>query len=261
MTATTSSPPPAPEARGAPAFVAEIIGTFVLVFSICGAVSVTASGEGLGLDLSGLALVHALALMVGIYALGGTSGAHFNPAVTLALLAVGRIRPRDAGIYIVCQLAGGVIAGLACLALFNDVGDAVNYGAPAISDTVVTDGSALLGLVVEAIGAAILMWAIMGVAVNPRGEAPFGGLVIGGALGVAVMVAGPATSGSLNPARWLGPALASGEFADFWVYILGPVIGAVAAAVAYQALVLEPRRLPPVRPVDVLEERDVRGAP
>jgi MIP family channel proteins len=247
-----------PDAKGPPAYVAEVIGTFILVFSICGAVSVTSSGEGLTLNLAGLALVHALALMVGIYALGGTSGAHFNPAVTVALLAVGKIRSRDAGIYIACQLAGGVLAGLAVLLLFNDAGDAVNYGAPAIDDTVVTDGSALLGLLVEAIGTAILLWAIMGVAVNPRGETPFAGLVIGGALGVAVMVAGPATSGSLNPARWLGPALASGEFDDFWVYILGPIIGGTVAAVGYRALVLVPRELPGERPVDVLEEPPAR---
>jgi MIP family channel proteins len=253
MSATRRAPAP-PDAKGPAAYAAEVIGTFILVFSICGAVSVTSSGEGLTLNLAGLALVHALALMVGVYALGGTSGAHFNPAVTVALLAVGKIRGNDAGIYIGCQLVGGVLAGLAVLLLFNDAGDAVNYAAPAINDAVVTDGSAFLGLLVEAIGTAILMWAIMGVAVNPRGDAPFAGLVIGGALGVAVMVAGPATSGSLNPARWLGPAVASGEFDDFWVYILGPILGATAAALSYRALILQPRALGEERPVDTLED-------
>lgn len=245
---------PPPEAKGAAAYGAEVVGTFVLVFSICGAVSVTSAGEGLTLDLSGLALVHALALMVGIYALGGTSGAHFNPAVTAGLLAVNKIRPRDAGIYVVCQCIGGVLAGLAVLLLFNDAGDAVNYAAPAVNPDVVTDGSPFLGMLVEAVGTAILMWAVMGVAVNPRGDAPFAGLVIGGALGVAVMVAGPATSGSLNPARWLGPSVAAGHFDDFWAYIVGPVLGAVVAAVGYRELVLKPRRLQEVRPVDVLDE-------
>jgi aquaporin NIP len=253
MSTRTPAPPP-PDHKGPPAYVAEIIGTFILVFSICGAVSVTSSSEGLTIDLAALALVHALALMVGVYALGGTSGAHFNPAVTVALLAVGKIRSRDAGFYIVAQLIGGALAGLAVLVLFKDAGEVVNYGAPAINDAVVTDGSPFLGLLVEAIGTAILMWAIMGVAVNPRGETPFAGLVIGGALGVAVMVAGPATSGSLNPARWFGPSLAAGEFDDFWVYILGPIIGATLAAVGYRALVLEPRDLRGTRPVDVLED-------
>src|SRR4051794_19414763 len=98
MAASRPEPPPA---KGAPAYAAEIVGTFILVFSICGAVSVTSSGEGLVLDLAGLALVHALALMVGIYALGGTSGAHFNPAVTAGLFAVGAIRAADAVIYVV----------------------------------------------------------------------------------------------------------------------------------------------------------------
>jgi glycerol uptake facilitator-like aquaporin len=91
-------------------------------------------------------------------------------------------------------------------------------------------------------------------AVNPRAETPFAPLVIGLSLGVAVMIFANATSASLNPARWLGPSLVSGHFDDFWVYILGPVIGGVAAAVGYRALVLGPRGLPSTRPVDVLED-------
>jgi aquaporin NIP len=82
------------------------------------------------------------------------------------------------------------------------------------------------------------MWAVMAVAVNPRGEKHFAGLVIGGALGLAVMVFGPATGAGLNPARWLGPALVSGSYSDFWIFILGPVAGALAAALGYRALVL-----------------------
>lgn len=245
---------PRPGPASPAAYGAEVIGTFLLVFAICGAVSASAGADGLRLDLAGLALVHAIALAVAIYTLGGTSGGHFNPAVTLALLAVGKVGSRDAGIYIVCQLAGGLLAGLAVLGLFNDAGEAVNYAAPAINPDVITDGSALLGLLGEALGTAILMWAVMGVAVNPRGDAPFAGLVIGGALGVAAMIFGNATSASLNPARWFGPAVASGEFADAWVYIAGPVLGAVAAALGYRALVLRGRDLVGERPVDVLEQ-------
>jgi aquaporin NIP len=79
----------------------------------------------------------------------------------------------------------------------------------------------------------------MAVAVNPRGEKQFAGLVIGGALGLAVMVVGPATGAGLNPARWLGPALASGHYSDFWIYLVGPLVGALLAAFGYRALVLD----------------------
>jgi aquaporin Z len=241
------------EAKTPVAYAAEVVGTFLLVFAICGAVSASTQG-GLALDVVGLGFVHAIALAVGIYTLGGTSGGHFNPGVTAGLFAVGEIRGRDAGIYVVCQCVGAVLAALVVLLLFHDAGDPVNYAAPAINPDVITDGSPLLALVAEALGTAILVWAVMGMAVNPRAETPFAPLVIGLSLGVAVMIFANATSASLNPARWLGPSLVSGHFDDFWVYILGPVIGGVAAAVGYRALVLNPRGLPGTRPVDVLEE-------
>jgi MIP family channel proteins len=238
-----------PEQRGGPAYAAEIIGTFLLVLFICGGISV---GSAAGLDLASLGLIHAFALAVAIYALGGTSGAHFNPAVTGALWAIKKISTPNAIAYVICQCVGALAAALVVLVLFNDVGDKVNYGATALNGDILQDGSALLGLIAEALGTFMLMWAIMGVAVNPRGEAAFGGLVIGIALGVAVMIFGPATGGGLNPARWLGPAIVSGEFDDFWIYILGPVIGAAAAAIGYRAIVLEQRGLPAQRPKDEL---------
>jgi MIP family channel proteins len=239
----------APEPRGGPAYAAEIIGTFFLVFFICGVISVGSAG---GFDLASLGLVHAFALMALIYALGGTSGAHFNPAVTAALWSIKKISTPNAIAYVICQCIGGVLAGLVVLLLFNDIGDAANYGAATLNGEVLQDGSAWLGLIAEALGAFMLMWAIMGVAVNPRGEAALGGLAIGVSLGVAVMIIGPATGAGLNPARWLGPAIASGEFSDFWVYIVGPVLGAVLAAIGYRAIVLEQRGLPAARPKDEL---------
>jgi MIP family channel proteins len=249
----------AAEAKTPAAYAAEAIGTFILVFAICGAVSAAAAG-GLELNLAGLGLVHAIALAVGVYTLGGTSGGHFNPAVTAGLLSVGEIRARDAGIYVVCQCIGALLAGLAVLVLFHDAGDTVNYAAPAINDQVINGGSPLLGVLAEAIGTAILMWTVMGMAVNPRAETPFAPLIIGLSLGVAAIIFANATSASLNPARWLGPSVVAGHFDDFWVYIVGPVIGAVAAAVGYRALVLEPRGLPGTRPVDVLEQTEERQA-
>lgn len=238
-----------PEPRGTPAFMAEIIGTFLLVFFICGFISVSSSG---GFDLAGLGLVHAFALATIVYALGGTSGAHFNPAVTLALWSIKKISTPNAVVYVICQAIGGIAAGLVVLLLFKQIGDPVNYGATAINGDVLNNGSVWLGLIAEALGTFMLMWAIMGLAVNPRGEAALAGLGIGLALGVAVMIFGPATGAGLNPARWLGPAVASGKFTDFWVYILGPAIGAIGAALSYRAIVLDQRGLPAQRPKDEL---------
>ena len=226
------------EARGVAAYAAEGVGTFLLVFFICAILSVGGAGS-LTLDLAGLGLLHALTLGVLVYALAASSGAHFNPAVTVAQYAVGQIRRRDAAAYVAFQLLGGVLAALLVRLLFNDAGAGAHYGATAIDGQVVQGGSPWLGLIAEAVGTFMLMWAVMAVAVNPRGEKHFAGLVIGGALGLAVMVVGPATGAGLNPARWLGPALASGTYSDFWIYIAGPVAGALLAAYGYRALVLD----------------------
>jgi glycerol uptake facilitator protein len=225
------------EARTVAAYAAEGIGTFLLVFFICSVLSVGNAGV-LQLDIAGLGLLHALTLGVLVYALAASSGAHFNPAVTVAMLAIGQIRGRDAAAYIAFQLVGGVLAALLVMLLFHDAGAAVHYGATAVNAKVVPNGSPWLGLIAEAMGTFMLMWAVMAIAVNPRGEKHFAGLVIGGALGLAVMVFGPATGAGLNPARWFGPALASGTFSDAWIFIVGPVAGAVMAALTYRALVI-----------------------
>lgn len=239
----------APEPRGAAAYVAEVIGTFLLVFFICAFISIAHPGTH---DLAALGLVHAFVLAAAIYALGGTSGANFNPAVTIALWAIKKISTPNAIAYVICQCVGAILAALVVLLLFNDIGNAVNYGASTINGDVLQNGSAGLGLIAEGLGTFLLMWAIMGLAVNPRGEAALAGLGIGIALGVAVMIFGPATGAGLNPARWLGPAIVSGTFTDGWVYIVGPIVGALLAAVGYRALVLEQRGLTPQRPKDEL---------
>lgn len=245
----TVTPAEAPEPRGPAAYVAEIVGTFLLVFFICAFISIAHPGTH---DLAALGLVHAFVLAAAIYALGGTSGAHFNPAVTVALWAIRKIRANDAVIYIVCQLIGGVLAALLVKLLFKDIGAVKNYGAATINGAVLQNGSAGLGLIAEALGTFMLVWAIMGTAVNPRGEAPFAGLVIGIALGVAVMIFGPATGAGLNPARWFGPALVSSTYTDAWIYIVGPLAGGLIAALGYRALVLRPRLLTPQAPKEEL---------
>jgi glycerol uptake facilitator-like aquaporin len=114
-------------------------------------------------------------------------------------------------------------------------------------------GKAGLALLAEFIGTFCLMWAIMGTAVNPRGAKEWAPLVIGATLGLAVMVIGPLTGAGFNPARSLGPAIVSGKFTDFWVYVVGPLLGALAAAFGYALLVLEPKHRFGVRPVDKLD--------
>jgi MIP family channel proteins len=246
-------PRPAPEGpveeRGLPAYAAEFLGTFVLVFFICMIFSVSA---GLGFtDFAVIGLVHAFVLLLLIHSLGGTSGAHFNPAVTVALTAVRKIAPPDALIYVFLQLAGAVAGALVCRLLLEDPGRAVDYGATVVSEQLL-DGSVLKALVAEFIGAFVLMWAYMAMTVNPRGSREWAGLVIGATLGVAVMVIAPLTGAGFNPARSFGPAIVGGEGADFWLYVLGPLLGALAAAFAYLAIVLGPESRLAERPVDKL---------
>jgi glycerol uptake facilitator-like aquaporin len=164
-----------------------------------------------------------------IYTLGATSGAHFNPAVTASLAALRKISVADAVVYIILQLAGGVAAALVTKGLLTDEGKIGNYGAATPSPLI--SGRGTLALVVEVIGTFVLMWAIMGTAVNPRGERAWAGLVIGITLGFAVMAFGPLDGGSFNPARWFGPALLAGNVVknDWWLYIIGPLGGGGAA--------------------------------
>lgn len=226
--------------RGPAAYVAELIGTFALVFLVTMVVSlyITVPAEGQPqpfIDWSVIGLVHAFVLFMLIQTLGVISGAHFNPAVTVALATIRQIRPPEAAVYIVLQCAGGILGALLTKALVSDEGDPVNYGAVAVSDRL--DGEIFLGMIAEGVGTFFLVWAIIGVAVNPRGLKDWAGLAIGTTLGMLVMIFGPLTGAGLNPARALGPALvgdAFGGFGDFvLVFTLAPVIGGVIAALLY----------------------------
>jgi MIP family channel proteins len=237
------------EERGTPAYVAEFIGTFFLVLAICMIVSLNSAG-GLGVtDFAVIGLVHVFVLAMLVYTLGGTSGAHFNPAVTAALAALRKISPIDALTYWLVQLSGGVAAALVTKVLLLDEGKGANYGATTVSQSIL-QGGAWAGLLCEILGTFILMWAIMGAAVNPRGQREWAGLIIGFALGLAVLMFAPLDGASFNPARSFGPAIVSGEFSDFWIYVVGPVIGALLATFAYKAVVLDPQGKPAERPVD-----------
>jgi MIP family channel proteins len=242
------------ERRSTSAYAAELVGTFLLVLFTALIVTVN-SDAGIGYtDVAVVGLAQAFVLMLIVATIGGASGAHVNPAVTIALMAVRKIRPADAAVYILVQIAGAVLAVLVVKLMIQDgSADAANFGAPAVAENFL-DGNAPAGFLGEALGAFALMWAIMGVAVNPTAAKDWAPLVIGATLGLAVFALGPMTGGSFNPARAFGPALIAGELSDggtfMLVYVVGPVAGALAAAFAYQATVLGDR--PSERPVDKL---------
>ena len=236
---------PEPPDRGPAAYLAEFIGTFALVFFITMAVSLyvtpPVNGQQPFIDWSVIGLVHAFVLFMLIQTLAVVSGAHVNPAVTVGLLVIRQIKAVDAVIYWLCQLAGGVAAALVVKGLITDEGRAVHYGAPAVSDHVTKFG----GICCEAIGTFFLVWAIVGVAVNPTAFKGWAGLVIVTTLGLGLMVMGPLTGGSLNPARAFGPALVAHAFAPdagTWIltYVVGPGVGGDLAAVAYHYMFILP---------------------
>src|ERR671919_1108646 len=233
--------------RGPAAYLAEFIGTLLLVFFICAVftlfvVQPSATNPNPFIDFSVIGLVHVLVLFVLIQTLAVVSGAHFNPAVTAAMTALRQIKVVDAGIYILAQLAGATAGALLVKGILLDEGKAENYGTPAVSDLI--EGKIFPGMVVEAIGTFFLLWAIIGVAVNPRATKEWAALAIGGALGMAVMVLAPLTGAGLNPARSFGPALVSGEWggADVFllVYVVGPLVGALVAAFLYFQIFIAP---------------------
>ena len=229
--------------RGPSAYIAEFIGTFVLVFFVTAAYSLYLAPAPGFTDFGVIGLVHVFVLFVLIQTLSLASGAHFNPAVTLALTAMRQIKPADAGIYIVTQLAGAVAGGLVTKLLLEDEGSRVNYGAVTVNPERF-ESIILPGMVAEFIGTFILVIVIVGVAVNPRAATDWAALSIGAALGLGVMVIAPLTGAGFNPARAFGPALVAGEFGGagnfLLIYVIAPILGALAAAFGYFRLYITP---------------------
>ncbi len=243
------------EKRGASAYIAELVGTFLLVLFIALVVSVYARTGISTPEFAVIGLLHAFLLMMLIQALGGASGAHFNPAVTIGLASVREIKPVEAVGYIVMQLIGAIAAAALCKLILTELPGGPSLGNPAVSSLLA--GKTLLGALCELVGTFALVWAIMGAAVNPRGERGWAGFVIGATLGFAVLVFAPLTGAGLNPARSLGPAIIAGHFWGgfgrfFVVYVVGPIVGALIAAIGYKLLVLEPQKKVGERPIDKL---------
>jgi len=203
--------------------LADAIGTFALVFAGCGAVIVEAQTGALG--HVGVSAVFGLVITVMIFATGHISGAHFNPAVTVAFAAIGEFQWRDVPAYIIGQIAAAVLAALALGAL---VGTEAHLGTtlPALEV-----GPAIA---VEVVLTFFLMFVITAVATDARASGKLAGVAIGGTVGLGALFGGPLTGASMNPARSLGPALVSGTFEGLWIYLVAPLLGAALGAFAYR---------------------------
>lgn len=225
--------------------VAEALGTFLFFFVGAGAVVLGAHNPEANGGLVGVALAHGLALAVLVSALGPISGGHFNPAVTFGVWITGRIGAGMAGLYVVAQAAGAIGAGFALRMVFPEASwEPVALGTPAVDA-----GIGIAGAIgVEAILTIVLLIAVFGTAIDPRAP-KLGGLVIGLAVAADILMGGPLTGAAMNPARWLGPAVASGTYADWYVWWIGPLLGAAVAALAYR-YVLEDRGEPDVTPAE-----------
>lgn len=206
--------------------VAEGLGTFLFFFVGAGSVVLNDHAGAGGPGLVGIALAHGLALAVLVSALGAVSGGHFNPAVTAGVWLAGRITPILAGSYVAAQLVGALGAGLALRAIFPETSWAPSsIGTPALGAGI----SPLAGIAIEAVLTVILLLAVFGTAIDPRAPR-IGGLAIGLAVTADILVGGPLTGAAMNPARWFGPAVAAGAFDNWYVWWVGPLLGAVVAA-------------------------------
>lgn len=233
--------------RGLPAYLAELLGTLLLVFFITSVVVLyvsTGAQAQFGTDFAVVGLVHAFLLFGLIVMFGVVSGGHFNPAVTLAALAIRRIKPIDAAIYMLAQLSGAVLGALLTKELLKDEGRATHYGATEVSGLLAGN---FAGSIVEMIGTFVLVLVILTAVYSEKSFKEWAPLAIGMTLGFAVMVAGPLTGAGLNPARWFGPALVGSEWGGVWPYLAGPIVGSLLAAGVHR-FVLEPGGLPPTEP-------------
>ncbi|MCW2767474.1 MAG: family channel protein [Nocardioides sp.] len=223
--------------------VAEVVGTFMLVLTIVGtAIGATLAKPVAGAPYGSLAvpLAGGIVLAIVVAGLGHVSGAHFNPAVTLGLAVNRRFPWRFVPAYIAAQFVGAVIAALAAWGLYGGQARSVahlgaTYPAPGVSV-----GSAFAA---EAVVTFMLVLVVISVATDNRAPAGVAAMAIGAALAAAILISGPLTGAGVNPARAIGPMIVAGKFTDWWVYLVAPLVGGIAAATVYER-VLRPGSTP-----------------
>jgi MIP family channel proteins len=217
---------------------AEFIGTFALIFFGAGAICADQFLHGAGsLGLFGIAIAHGLAIAIMVSALGHISGGHFNPAITIGFWVTKRVSTMEVVLYWAAQLAGAIVAAFILKAVVpEDTWRAVALGTPSL----VRDFSRLSGMVLEAITTFFLVLVVFATAVDERGTfRAIAGFGIGLTISLGIMVAGPFTGAALNPARALGPALASNHWASHGIYWVGPLAGGFLAGLLYDSTFLK----------------------
>lgn len=215
------------------ACLAELIGTFALVFIGAGAIVVDVQTGG-GVGLLGIALAHGIVLAVMVTATMNISGGHINPAVTVGAWVGRQIGGKLAILYILSQLLGGVVAGVLLNGLYPpEAAMAAKLGTPVLADGIGFGQ----GMMIELILTFFLVFAVFGTAIDERAPR-VGGFGIGLVLVFDILAGGPLTGASMNPARTFGPALASGIWDDHLVYWFGPLLGGIAAALIYSRLLM-----------------------
>jgi aquaporin Z len=210
-----------------PLLVAEAIGTFILIFAGTGAIMVNQISQGAVTHL-GISAVFGSVVAALIYALGHISGAHFNPAVTLAFWSSGFFQKRRVFPYIAAQLIGAIAASTL---LRLSLGNVANLGA-----TLPLNDNWLQSLILETVLTFILMFVILGSGLDRRAAIGFAGLAIGFTVGLEAACMGPITGASMNPARSLAPALVGGIWQHQWLYWVAPIVGAQFAVLVYRPL-------------------------
>jgi aquaporin Z len=211
-------------------YLAEAIGTFVLTFLGCGAaVSLGCSADNTA-AVVGTAIAFGLTVVAMAYTIGGISGCHINPAITLGVLCSGRMSVKDAVGYWIGQVAGGIIAGALLCGIY---GAPSGLGANGIAGI---DNNVMLGLVVEAVLTFIFVLVVLGSTDEKKGAGAFAGLAIGLSLTLIHLVGIHFTGTSVNPARSIGPALFVGgeALANLWIFIVAPLVGGACAALCWK---------------------------
>lgn len=219
--------------------LAELVGTFILVYggtAVAVGAILTRPTAGAAYDSLAIALAFGLALAAVVAAIGHVSGGHVNPAVTLGMAATGKFPWKYTPIYIGAQLVGAVLAAFATWLTFggparSEANLAATYPAQGVGD--------LQAFLVEILITFILVFVVMAVATDDRAPAAIAPIAVGFALAVGVFIAGPVTGGAVNPVRALGPMIVAGDLTSFWLYILGPIIGGVLAALLYDRTMAE----------------------